>query len=287
MNCIEVKNLQKTYKHFTLKDVSFSLPKGYIMGFIGENGAGKTTTINTMLNIKKRDQGQVSIFGKDIDQEELAIKRNIGFVSGESFYHKKKVKEVTSVYKRFYEDWDEQVYRSYLERFHINEDKKIDELSKGMVMKYLLALALSHHAELLILDEPTSGLDPVARDNLLEVFQSLVEELEISIFFSTHITSDLDKCADYITYIQDGRIVESCAKDDLIDKYRLVTGNEEDLAKVNDLLVSYKTNAFGFVGLIATKDVLEAEGLRYGKPSIDDVMIYFAEKEATNDQSIL
>ncbi len=283
MNSIEVKGLKKTYKDFTLKDVTFSLPSGYIMGFIGENGAGKTTTINSMLNITKRESGSVRILGFDIDTDEFSIKRNIGFVSGESFYHKKKVKVVTDIYKRFYDDWDDDVYQSYLRRFNINPEKRIDELSKGMAMKYLLALALSHHAKLLILDEPTSGLDPVARDNLLEIFQTLVEELEVTILFSTHITSDLEKCADYITYIQNGQIVESSSKDDLIDKYRLVTGSKEDLVYIKETIISYKTNAFGFNGLINSRDVLNKGDLRYGQPSIDDIMVYFAEREATHE----
>jgi len=283
LNSIEVKGLKKTYKDFTLKDVTFSLPSGYIMGFIGENGAGKTTTINSMLNITKRESGSVRILGFDIDTDEFSIKRNIGFVSGESFYHKKKVKVVTDIYKRFYDDWDDDVYQSYLRRFNINPEKRIDELSKGMAMKYLLALALSHHAKLLILDEPTSGLDPVARDNLLEIFQTLVEELEVTILFSTHITSDLEKCADYITYIQNGQIVESSSKDDLIDKYRLVTGSKEDLVYIKETIISYKTNAFGFNGLINSRDVLNKGDLRYGQPSIDDIMVYFAEREATHE----
>ena len=156
--------------------------------------------------------------------------------------------------------------------------KKVDELSKGMKMKYALALALSHNAKLLILDEPTSGLDPVARDNLLEIFQSVVEEGEVSILFSTHITSDLEKCADYITFIKDGKLIESSTKDDLIDKYRLVNGTKEQLSEIKDQMIAYKENAFGFNGLIETKDVKET-GVRYGVPSLDDIMIYYSGKE--------
>jgi ABC-2 type transport system ATP-binding protein len=283
MNGIEVKDLRKSYKDFALKDVSFSLPEGYIMGFIGENGAGKTTTINAMLNITSKEHGLVHILGKNMDDEELDIKSEIGFVSGESFYHKKKIKAITNVYKRFYKHWDEDKYQGYLKRFNLDEDKRVDELSKGMVMKYMLSLALSHQAKLLILDEPTSGLDPVARDNLLEIFQSLVEELEVTILFSTHITSDLEKCADYITYIHQGQIVESMAKDDMLDKYRLVTGSMDDLEAIKDTIISYKTNAFGFIGLILRDHQLDKGNLRYGQPSIDDVMIYFAEKEVYHD----
>jgi ABC-2 type transport system ATP-binding protein len=279
MNAIEIKNLVKKYPEFTLDNVSLTLPKGYIMGFVGENGAGKTTTINSILNITKRNSGSVKLLGKDIDTDESSIKSNIGYVSGQVFYPKKKVKEVTRVYKRFYSKWDEQKYQHYMKQFNISEDKKIDELSKGMCMKYSLALALSHNAQLLILDEPTTGLDPVARDNLLEVFQSLVEDGEISILYSTHITSDLEKCADYIAFIKNGRIVEHTSKDDLLDNYRLVNGSKESLETVKDTLISYKENVFGFNGLVKTENAKEMKDVRYGQPSIDDIIIYFSERK--------
>lgn len=278
MNNLSVKNISKTYGDFKLNGISFDIPKGYIMGFIGENGAGKTTTIKAMLNIIKRDSGQVEIFGKNIDTDELAIKSDIGFVPGDAFYPKRKVKDVTDVYKRFYPNWDETIYQNYLQTFHIDQNKKIDQLSKGMKMKYSLSLALSHHAKLLILDEPTSGLDPVARDNLLEVFQEVVSDGEISVLFSTHITSDLEKCADYITFIQEGSLIDSCSKDDLIDKYKVVNGNKEDLPSIQNRLISYKENSFGFSAMIKTVDRVQSTKLKYSKPTLDDIMIYYAYK---------
>lgn len=281
MDSLIVENLSKSYEKFKLNDISFSIPEGYIMGFIGENGAGKTTTINSLLNIIKKDSGVVTVFGKNMDEHELELKKNIGIVSGESFYPKRKVKEVSDVYKRFYSSWDEEAYQSYLKLFEIDPSKKLDELSKGMRMKYSLALALSHQAKLLILDEPTSGLDPVARDNLLEIFQSLVEEGDVSIFFSTHITSDLEKCADYITFIQKGQMIESCSKDDLIDKYRIATGPADKLSLIKDKLISHKINAFGFNGLLKTDQVIKIDSVQYGQPSLDDIMIYYANKEET------
>lgn len=276
MNAIEIKSLNKQFKSFQLKDVSFTLPKGYILGFVGQNGAGKTTTIKSILNIMNRDKGEVNILGMDIDTHENDIKSRIGYVSGDVFYPKKKVKDITRVYKRFYPTWDNELYTAYIKSYHIDEDKKIDELSKGMRMKYALALALSHHAQLLVLDEPTTGLDPVARDNLLEVFQSLVENGEISILYSTHITSDLEKCADYILFIKDGQIIENCSKDDLIDQYRIVNGTKESLATIKDDLISYKENAFGFNGLIKTEDTKKITDVKYGQPSIDDIIIFFS-----------
>lgn len=279
MNSLEVKGLVKEYSDFRLNEVSFTIPQGYIMGFVGENGSGKTTTIKAMLNVTKRDSGTVKIFGKNIDEHELDIKQQIGYVSGEIFYPKRTIKEITKVYKRFFKNWDQIVYKKYLDMFGLNENKRIEELSKGMCMKYSISLALSHHAKLLILDEPTSGLDPVARDNLLEVFQALVEEGEVSIFYSTHITSDLEKCADYITFIQDGNILETCSKDDLLDSYRLVNGSSESLEIVKKHLVSYKENAFGFIGLIKTDKVVKHSEIKYGQPSIDEIVIYFAERK--------
>ena len=278
MNVLEIKDLCKQYPDFELKNVSLSLPKGYILGFVGENGAGKTTTINSILNITKRDSGIVKIFGKDIDQDEIDIKTNIGYVSGDIFYPKKTIKQVTQVYKRFFPNWDEVIYQDYLHQFQLNDNKKIDELSKGMCMKYSLALALSHQAKLLILDEPTSGLDPVARDNLLQVFQTLVEDGEVSILYSTHITSDLEKCADYIAFIKNGIIVEYSSKDDLLDNYRLVSGSKESLNIIKEKMISFKENAFGFTGLIPTDNMIEHDDIKYGEPNIDEIMIYFAER---------
>jgi ABC-2 type transport system ATP-binding protein len=278
VDALLINNLNKSYPGFQLKNVSLSLPKGYILGFVGENGAGKTTTINSILNITKRDSGTVKIFGKDIDQYENEIKKNIGYISGEIFYPKKQIKQVTNIYKRFYDTWDEDAYRDYLNMFKLDESKKIDELSKGMYLKYVLALALSHCASLLILDEPTTGLDPVARDNLLEIFQSLVETQEVSIFYSTHITSDLEKCADYIAFIQDGCIIEHSSKDDLLDHYRIVNGSIESLQMIKNQLISYKENAFGFNGLIKTELMIEHDDIRYAEPTIDDIVIYISER---------
>lgn len=278
MESLVVKNLTKRYKNFILDDISFSIPKGYIMGFIGENGAGKTTTIKSLLNVIKKDEGTVRVLGKDIDTQEMEAKKEIGFVSGESFYPKNKLKDITKVYKRFYSKWDDAVYYAYMEQFDLDESNRIDELSKGMKMKYSIALALSHHAELLILDEPTSGLDPVARDNLLEVFQSIVEDGNVSVLFSTHITSDLEKCADYITYIKAGKLIDSCTKDDLIEKYKLVNGTKDQLSSMKDKMISYKVNAFGFIGLIKTSEMIDSD-VQYGMPSLDEIMIYFTEKE--------
>jgi ABC-2 type transport system ATP-binding protein len=281
MNLLEVENLRKVYSGFILNNVSFSIPKGYIMGFIGENGAGKTTTLKAMLNIISKDGGQVRALGKDMDESEIEIKKDIAFMSGKSFYPKRKIKEITRVFKLFYTNFDEELYNHYMKKFNLDQNKKMDELSQGMSLKYSIALALSHHAKLIILDEPTSGLDPVARDSLLEIFQTIVEDGEVSILFSTHITSDLEKCADYITFIQNGNIVESLSKDDLIEKYRLVNGGLDAIDGIKNNLVSYKKNSFGFTGLIKKENLQPNSSIKIGVPSLDDIMIYYAERSAS------
>jgi ABC-2 type transport system ATP-binding protein len=196
------------------------------MGFIGPNGAGKTTTLKCMLGLTPKDGGSVQLFGQDFFQNELAFKQHIGVsFGGVDFYAKTRIRTITDVVRRFYDNWDDSAYRSYMARFHLDEAKRPSELSGGMKIKYALALAMSHHAKLLILDEPTSGLDPVARDDLLTLFQELIETGDVSILFSTHITSDLEKCADFITYIENGRMIASCEKDELIASYLIVKEN--------------------------------------------------------------
>ena len=210
MNVLEVRELRKTYPAFTLKGVSLDVPQGAIVGFIGRNGAGKSTTLKSVLGLVHPDGGTVRAFGLDYAANEAAIRRRIGVVlGGIDFYPKKRVGVITDVTRRFYSNWDEKKYRHYLELFAIDESKRVDQLSSGMKVKYLLALALSHNARLLILDEPTSGLDPVSRDELVELFRAIVADGQRSILFSTHITSDLEKCASHITFIKDGAIFHS------------------------------------------------------------------------------
>lgn len=280
MLALDVKDLNKKFNDFRLKDVSFQLEQGYIMGFIGANGAGKTTTIKSILNLSHMDSGKVSILGKNFTEHETELKQEIGYAfGGIDFYTRSKIKTLTNVTKRFYQRWDDETYYKYLGRFDLNENKKIAELSTGMKVKYSLALALSHGAKLLILDEPTSGLDPVARDNLLSIFQELVEDGEISILFSTHITSDLEKCADYITYIHNGQIINSSEKEDFINTYRLLHGTESQLNKVKDQLISCKINSFGFTGLIHTKNFDPSSDIKSTLPNLEEIMIYTSKTE--------
>ena len=212
MNAVTVKGLGKTYPAFRLKDVSFNLEAGKITGFIGRNGAGKTTTIKSMLNLVHPDCGEISYFALPFLENESEIKQRIGYSTGTiGWYPRKTIREIVDVTKSFYRSWDEDAYRKYLDLFALDENKKPIELSEGMKVKCNLLLALSHKAEVLILDEPTSGLDPFSRDELLDVFTSLRDD-GATILFSTHITSDLEKCADNIIYISNGEIKAACPK---------------------------------------------------------------------------
>ena len=221
MNVLEVRELRKTYPAVTLKDVSLDVPQGAIVGFIGRNGAGKSTTLKSILGLVHPDGGMVRAFGLDYAANEAAIRRRIGVVlGGIDFYPKKKVGVITDVTRRFYSNWDEDKYRHYLELFAIDESKRVDQLSSGMKVKYMIALALSHSAELLILDEPTSGLDPVSRDELVELFRRIVADGSRSILFSTHITSDLEKCASHIAFIKDGEMLYDGGVEDFKARFR-------------------------------------------------------------------
>ena len=212
MDAVTVSGLCKTYPAFRLKDISFSLETGKITGFIGRNGAGKTTAIKAMLNLVHPDGGEISYFGLPLIGNESAIKQRIGYSTGTiGWYPRKTVREIVAVTRPFYGNWDEEAYRRYLTLFGLDESKKPLELSEGMKVKCNLLLALSHRAEVLILDEPTSGLDPFSRDELLDVFTGL-KESGVTVLFSTHITSDLEKCADNIIYITGGEISAACSK---------------------------------------------------------------------------
>lgn len=221
MSVAEIKELKKSYKNFTLDNVSFELEDGKITGFIGRNGAGKTTTIKSMLGLVHKDGGEINYFGLSLCEHENEIKQRIGYSSGAvSFYQKKKIRDIVAVTKRFYDNWDDGKYHEYCKLFDIDENKCPDELSDGMKVKFNLLLALSHRSEILILDEPTSCLDPFSRDEILDIFTEL-KKSGTAILFSTHITSDIEKCADNIIYISGGRIVASLGKQDFIRRFSI------------------------------------------------------------------
>lgn len=230
-NYLEVRNLSKSFEGFQLHDVTFTLPKGYIMGLIGPNGSGKTTTIKLILNMLKRTSGEVKILGFDNITNEQEAKRILGVVFDSNYFSDEwKISQVEKSVSAFYENWDKQKFSEILKRFHIQPSKKVKELSKGMQMKLMLACAFSYDAKLLILDEPTSGLDPVSRDELLHILSEYIEDGERSVLFSTHITGDLERAANYITYISYGELFFSGGKDEFIDSFRIVKGGCEELS---------------------------------------------------------
>ena len=238
MNAMEIRGLCKRYPAFELKNVTFSVPQGAVMGFIGRNGAGKSTTIKSILGLVHLDAGHVEIMGKDFAGNERFIKENIGVVlGGIDFYPKKKIRILTDVIRRFYENWDEDKYRHYLRLFAIDEEKRVDQLSSGMQVKYMVALALSHNAKLLILDEPTSGLDPVSRDELTELLRKIAADGQRSVLFSTHITSDLEKCASHIALIKDGELQYTGTLDEFRQHYAYLRQGEEKLT-LEDIIVA-------------------------------------------------
>lgn len=276
---LQLENVSKSFKGFSLKNISFSLERGYIMGFIGPNGAGKSTTIKLMMNLLKKDHGVIKIFGLDHVQHEIPIKERIGFVyDSNHFYEELTVQEMKNMVRPFYKNWAEGLFQQYVKEFNLPLKKQIKHLSKGMKMKFSLAIALSHHAELLIMDEPTSGLDPLIRHELLEILQGLMEDENKSVFFSTHITSDLDKIADYITFIDNGEIVLSKTKDELLEVYCIVKGNKEQLHKIDrGVFVGINENHYGFEALSNRKmDVLKSFGdsVLIEKPTLEDIMIF-------------
>jgi ABC-2 type transport system ATP-binding protein len=278
-NVLEIKNVNKDYGDFTLKDVSFSLPQGYIMGLIGPNGAGKTTIIKLILNLIRRDGGDINVFGLDNVNDEVMVKGRIGFVHDTPyFYEPLTLKSIKATVAPFYKDWDDGLFYRLLREFDLPAKKPFRKLSRGMKMKFALAIALSHRADFIILDEPTSGLDPVFRRELLARLSALIQDEKKSVLFSTHITSDLERIADYITFIHNGRIVFSAAKDEVLEKWAVVKGGNDLLNEDSrTFFKGIRKREFGFEAL--TSDAAEARRRFAGnavieKASLEDIMFY-------------
>lgn len=278
---LQVTNLCKNYADFKLDNVSFTVPQGMIVGFIGQNGAGKTTTLKCVMRSVFPDGGKVEVLGKDMAENESANKQIISFTTGAfDYYPGETLRKIADVYKTFYDEWDEQAFENYCKRFELVLTKKVRELSAGMKVKFSLALAMSHNAKLFLFDEPTSGLDPIARDELLDVFRDIVDEGDKSILFSTHITSDLDKCADVILFIRKGKILLEQPKDELLEQHVVVKGSSEQLTdELASRLVACKKHQFGFVGLMKRSDLAESDNLATEKPTLDDIMVYYNKQE--------
>ena len=275
-NILEVNNLCKEFKGFKLDSVSFQLEKGSIMGFVGENGAGKTTTIKLILNAIGKSSGEIKVLGKDNVKEEVYVKSQLGYVPDEDYFiPNSTLHSHAKALELFYENWNEEIFQKYVSLWQLSLNKKISEFSKGMKTKAMLALAFAHEPKLLVLDEPTAGLDPVARIELLDILRDFVADGERSVFFSTHITSDLDKVADYITVIHKGKVLESLSVDKLEEKYVVLTGGIEQLKGLDKEFVGIRKGDVTFEGLITREKASKYfSGIKGNKPNVENLMTF-------------
>ena len=282
-NNIEVNNLSKKYDTFELKNINFTVPKGSIVGFVGENGAGKTTTIKSILNITN-SSGSIKILGKNIKQYEKEIKQNIGVVLDDSFLSEYlTAKQINSIMKDIYNEWNENKYINYLKQFNLPINKLLKDYSSGMKMKLKIATAISHNPKLLILDEPTSGLDPVVRNEILDIFRNYIEEDETrSIFISTHITTDLEHISDYIVFIKNGEIIFNLPTIELLENYGIIKCSKEDFSKIDEQdYIRFKQEKYQYEVLTDNKEniIKKYDITTIDKPSIEDIMLLYVKGE--------
>ncbi len=275
---IEIKDLTKTYKNFSLNKINFAIPKGSIMGFVGENGAGKTTTIKAILDLIHIDGGSISIMGADSRKLSMENKSEIGVVfDGSNLHDNMTVRHISSIMKNLYKNWSEEKYQAYLNKFQLPKDKIIKEFSRGMKMKLSIAIALSHNSKLLILDEATSGLDPMVRDEILDIFLEFIQDEEHTILLSSHIISDIEKIADYVTFIHKGSIVFSESKDNLIYQYGIVHCKRDEVSTIDNIyIVGIRENSFGAEVMIRNKDrfLKHHYNFHVEKTSIEEIMLF-------------
>lgn len=282
-NILCINHMKKTYKDFQIKDLSLTIPKGVIMGFIGENGAGKTTTIKAILNMISIDQGTITVFDKDHINFGKEIRQELGVVLSESnFPENMKPAQINSVLSSVYTNWDETRFYELLAKFQLPKDKRIKEFSRGMHMKLGIAMALAHDPKLLILDEATSGLDPIIRDEILDVFLDFIQDEEHSIFLSSHITSDIEKVADYVTFIHKGSIILSEAKDEILESYGILKTTPEQFAMLSsEDYIGYRKTKYSLEALIKCKqDILRIMPDAVIDPaSLEDIMLFTVKGE--------
>ncbi|WP_238918458.1 ABC transporter ATP-binding protein [Clostridium sp. YIM B02555] len=278
MNALEIKNLNKNLKGFNIKNINLELPKGYILGYIGQNGAGKTTTIKLIMNHLKRNSGEIRVFGKEYDEDEAGYKDMIGFIGDDCYFPICfTLKEIINTLKDFYSSFDEGKFDQYAKKWGLPYKKKIKEFSKGMKAKLAFATVLSRETKLLLLDEPTSGLDPIVRSEVLEILQDYISDGERSVIFSTHIMSDLEKITDYLYFINDGEKVFFDTTENILENHLLVKGGTGELREeVKEKLIGYKLSNISFTGLIHSEDknYLD-ENLLFEKPSMEEIMVFY------------
>ena len=280
---LQINGLTKEYPGFKLDHVSFTLPCGTIMGLIGENGAGKSTTINAVLDLIRKDDGNILFWGKELSHKPRQLKEDIGVVfDGINFYETLTPVKVGKISAAAYRQWDPAAYKGFLDQFQLPADKEIKTFSKGMKMKLSIAAALSHHPKLLILDEATSGLDPVMRDDILDVFLDFIQDETHSILMSSHITTDLEKVADYITFIHQGKIVFSKPKDELIYNYGILRCGTEDFHRLDPAdILAWRKNDYQWDVLVEDKNkaMSRYRSIVIDNPSIDDILLLYVKGE--------
>lgn len=286
-NVLEVRDLRKKYARFELQDVSFTITEGCIAGFVGNNGAGKTTTIRAILNLIHKDGGQVNILGMDMNEKrerEQEIKNRIGVVTDNGgFYGMFTLKETAALFASLYKSWDDSVYKDWIRKFNLNEKQKIQELSRGMKVKFSLALAMSHHAEFLVMDEPSSGLDLITRAQILESLREYMEREGRGVFFSTHIATDIEKVADIVILIDKGRIVFQKEKDILMEEYRIAKGDMRDLSReAEELFISLQKTKYGFTGVTDRMEDMRrlVPDALFEKPDMEEILMACMGKES-------
>ena len=281
-NALELRSVSRSFDDFALQDISFTLPRGCILGLVGENGAGKSTTIKLIMNVLQPDRGEITVLGSSNTAPEFFnLKQDIGVVLDEAtFPAVLNAKQLGKVMAGIYTRWDDALYRSYLQRFQLPEKKKFKDFSRGMKMKLAIAAALSHHPKLLILDEATSGLDPIVRDEILEIFSDFTRDPENAVLISSHIVSDLEKLCDYIAFLHQGQLLFCQEKDALLERYGIVTCTREQLADLpENAVVSVRANPYGVQALVERKSVSSVFAPE--KPTMEDIILYMVKGEKT------
>lgn len=283
MNALEIKNLSKNYDRFQLENISLEIPQGCIMGLIGENGAGKSTIIKAILDLIQKDSGEILFYGQKLDDSQTDLKEQIGVVFDTIHFHEMLTPvQIGSISQLTYQNWDGKLYQEYLEKFKLPEKSKIKDFSKGMKMKLSIAVALSHQAKLLILDEPTAGLDPIARDDLLDIFLDFIQDETHSILISSHITSDLEKIADYITFIHEGKLLFTKSKDELLYDYRIAKCGEADFQKLkSEKNAVWRKMDYQYEVLLPEGNKTEANypDCQFDHATIDEIMLLYVKGE--------
>ena len=288
-NVIELKNVTKDYGDFKLDNVSFAVPEGTVCGFIGQNGAGKTTTINLILDVIKRDSGEITLFGESVNKDTAYLREDIGVVFDEMGFHEfMNARDINIMMKNIYKNWDEEVFFKNLKKFSLPSKKKCGAFSRGMRMKLQIAVALSHNAKLLIMDEPTSGLDPIVRNEMINIFREFVVEEDHTILLSSHITSDLEKIADEVVFIDGGKIVLSGNKDEILEKHAVLKCRKDELSKISEsLIVNSEVSDYGAETLVNDKHAAEKlyPGMVIERAELEQIMIGYVNRKKQGDGS--